>query len=166
MVVLGIDCGSERTGYGVIDTDGRTHRLIRAGVVRTSPQTAFPVRLCQIAAPLRELICEYHPDTAAIEAVFHAVNAKTSLKLAHVRGVALLVLAEAGLKVGEYSALEVKASVVGHGRADKSQVRSMVHSLLRIEDPVDSEDACDAIAVAICHATRESTRRRLETCAV
>ena len=166
MVVLGIDCGSERTGYGVIDTDGRTHRLVSAGVVRTSPQTSFPERLCQIAAPLRELIREHRPETAAIEGVFHAVNAKTALKLAHVRGVALLVLAEAGLTVGEYSALEVKASVVGYGRADKGQVRTMVHSLLRIDGRVDSEDACDAIAVAICHATRESTRRRIEACAV
>ncbi|MFN0169356.1 MAG: crossover junction endodeoxyribonuclease RuvC [Bryobacteraceae bacterium] len=166
MVVLGIDCGSERTGYGVIDTDGRTHRLVRAGVVRTSPQTPFPERLRQIAVPLRQLILEYRPEAAAIEAVFHAVNAKTALKLAHVRGVALLVLAEAGLAVGEYSALEVKASVVGYGRAGKGQVRTMVHSLLRIKDPVDSEDACDAIAVAICHATHESSRRRIETCSV
>ncbi len=161
MVVLGIDCGSERTGYGVIDSDGTTHRLIRAGVVRTSPKEPFAERLRRIAVPLREVIAETRPDQAAIEEVFHAANAKTALKLAHVRGVALLVLAEARLAVGEYSPLEVKSSVVGYGRAEKHQVRLMVHSLLGLREAIDSEDACDAVAVAICHATHELTRRRM-----
>ncbi len=91
-----------------------------------------------------------------------AQNVKTALKLSHVRGVALLAIAEAGLALGEYSPLEVKTSVVGYGRAEKQQVRLMVHSLLKISDQIESEDACDAIAVAICHATRQSSAVRLQ----
>jgi crossover junction endodeoxyribonuclease RuvC len=93
--------------------------------------------------------------------VFYSANVKTALKLAHVRGVALLAIAEAGLEMAEYSPLEVKTSVVGYGRAEKSQVKLMVRSLLRLPEAIESEDACDALAVAICHATREATRRKL-----
>jgi len=152
--VLGIDCGSERTGYGVIDTDGVDHQLVASGVIRTNPKTPFPTRLLEIAAGLRDLIDEYRPEAAAVEQVFFSANVKTALKLAHVRGVALLAIAEAGMEAGEYSPLEVKTSVVGYGRAEKSQVQLMVRSLLRLAESIDSEDACDALAVAICHATR------------
>ena len=88
MHVLGIDCGTERTGYGVIDTDGRTHRLVAAGVIRTSPKDSLECRLREIADGLREVIREHRPVAGAVEEVFHAVNVKTALKLAHVRGVA------------------------------------------------------------------------------
>ena len=98
----------------------------------------------------------------AVEQVFLAVNTKTALKLAHVRGVALLAAAEAGLEVGEYSPLEIKSSVVGYGRAEKSQVQKMVGSLLRLERPLASEDASDALAAAICHATKQSVLKRIE----
>ena len=101
------------------------------------------------------------PKSAAVEEVFYSVNVKTALKLAHVRGVALLAIAEAGIGLGEYSPLEVKISVVGYGRAEKSQVQLMVRSFLRLAEPIESEDACDALAVAICHATHESTNRKL-----
>ena len=161
MRVLGIDCGSQRTGYGVIDSDGSLHRLLKAGAIVTRPKQPFPERLLEIANGLRALVREYAPETAAIEEVFYAVNVKTLLKLSHVRGVALLVAAEAGMQVAEYSPLEIKTSVVGYGRAEKSQVRLMVRTLLRLPDPIESEDACDALAAAICHATRESTARRL-----
>jgi crossover junction endodeoxyribonuclease RuvC len=159
--VLGIDCGSERTGYGLIDSDGQQHRMLAAGVIRTSPKWPFEKRLLEIAKRLRELVEQYGPDGAAVEEVFHAANAKTALKLAHVRGIALLVIAEAGIGLGEYSPLEVKTSVVGYGRAEKCQVQLMVRSLLHLSQRIDSEDACDALAVAICHATRESTNRRI-----
>jgi crossover junction endodeoxyribonuclease RuvC len=159
--VLGIDCGSERTGYGVIDSDGLDHRMVAAGVIRTNTKWPFERRLLEIAGGLRGLIREYTPESAAVEEVFHSANAKTALKLAHVRGVALLAIAEAGVQFAEYSPLEVKMSVVGYGRAEKSQVQVMVVSLLALAEPVQSEDACDALAVAICHATHESTRRRL-----
>jgi crossover junction endodeoxyribonuclease RuvC len=162
MRVLGIDCGSERTGYGVISSDGRAHKLLAAGVIRTSPGDPLASRLRLIAEGLRGVIQAWEPESAAVEEVFHAANSKTALKLAHVRGVALLAIAEARIELGEYSPLEIKTSVVGYGRAEKHQVQHMVHSLLGIgENSIRSADACDAVAVAICHATRESTRRRI-----
>jgi crossover junction endodeoxyribonuclease RuvC len=154
MRVLGIDCGSEKTGYGAIETDGRTYRLLGAGAILTSPKQPFEARLLTIAGCLRERILEFRPDAIAIEEVFYAVNVKTALKLSHVRGVALLTVAEAGIPLAEYSPLEVKSSVVGYGRAEKHQVQRMVASLLQLAAPVESEDASDALAIAICHANR------------
>ena len=161
MRVLGIDCGSERTGYGVIDSDGQAHRMVAHGVIRTSPKWPFERRLHEIAGGLRRLLREYTPEFAAVEEVFHAANTRTALKLAHVRGVALLSIAEAGVILAEYSPLEVKMSVVGYGRAEKSQVQVMVQSLLHLSEPIESEDASDALAIAICHATHEAVARRL-----
>jgi crossover junction endodeoxyribonuclease RuvC len=162
MRILGIDCGSERTGFGVIDSDGRTHRLVAAGVVTTNPRRPFEERLGRIAAGLRQVIREHSPEAAAVEEVFHAANVKTALKLAHVRGVVLATLAEAGIPLGEYSALAIKTSVVGYGRAEKRQIQLMTCSLLRLGQPVASQDAADALAVAICHANRSAVWRRRE----
>ncbi len=162
MRVLGIDCGTERTGYGVIASDGREHRLVTAGVIRTRTDAPLQTRLLEIASGLREVIREHQPEAVAVEQVFHAANSKTALKLAHVRGVALLAVAEAGLELGEYSPLEIKSSVVGYGRAEKSQVQKMVGSLLALDQPIASEDACDALAAAICHATKRSLLKRIE----
>jgi crossover junction endodeoxyribonuclease RuvC len=159
--VLGIDCGTQRTGYGIIDSDGRVHRLVDAGVVRTSKQDPLHHRLLIIAAALRGQMERHRPESVAVEEVFYAVNVKTALKLSHVRGVALLAVAEAGLELAEYSPLEVKTSVVGYGRAEKAQVQMMVASLLRLENVIESEDACDALAIAICHATHASTAARI-----
>jgi crossover junction endodeoxyribonuclease RuvC len=155
--VLGVDCGTERTGYGIIDSDGRIHRLVDAGVIRTLKQDAMHQRLLKIACELRSAIQQYRPEVVAVEEVFYAVNVKTVLKLSHVRGVALLSAAEAGLELAEYSPLEVKTSVVGYGRAEKSQVQMMVASLLNLKDVIASEDASDALAIAICHATHASS---------
>jgi len=152
--VLGIDCGTERTGYGVIDSDGVRHLLVAAGTIRTSPREAMAMRLRRIAEGLREVIGAHAPERAAVEEVFHAANSQSALKLAQVRGVALLVAAEAGLAVSEHSALEVKKSVVGHGHAAKEQVQFMMKSLLGEATPVNLPDACDALAVAVCEATR------------
>jgi crossover junction endodeoxyribonuclease RuvC len=147
MRVLGIDCGTERTGYGVIDSDGRTHSLISAGVIRTNTKSPLETRLLEICHQLRNVIARDDPKAAAVEEVFYSTNVKTALKLAHVRGVALL---------------EIKTSVVGYGRAEKHQVQVMVTSLLRLEEPIESEDACDALAVAMCHATRRGLEHHLE----
>ncbi len=152
MRVLGIDCGSERTGYGVIESDGRRHRAVDFGVIRTNPRDPFETRLAVIAKHLRAVIERNAPEAVAVEGVFHAQNARSALKLAHVRGVALLLAAEAGLPLGEYSPLEIKTSVVGYGRAEKQQVQIMVRTLLALDAPIESEDASDALAAAICHA--------------
>lgn len=154
MRIVGIDCGTERTGFGVIESDGCSHRFLSAGVIRTRPAERLEGRLKIIAAQLRAVLSNFGPEAMAVEEVFHAVNAKSALKLAHVRGVALLLAAEAGLPVNEYSPLEVKISVVGYGRAEKQQVQLMVCSLLGIARDFDSYDATDALAVAICHGTR------------
>ena len=156
MRILGIDCGSERTGYGVIESDGRSHRMVAAGVIRTNPKKGLETRLMEIVAGLRGVIGEYAPEAAAVEEVFHSKNPKSALKLAHVRGVALLAIAEARIPLGEYSPLEVKTCVVGYGRAEKHQVQLMVKNLLGLQE-AQPEDASDAIAVAICHATHNLT---------
>jgi crossover junction endodeoxyribonuclease RuvC len=161
MRILGIDCGSARTGYGVIESNGRDHRMLVSGVICTNTRWPFEKRLLEIAGGLRQLASEYRPEFAAVEEVFHAVNAKTALKLAHVRGVALLAIAEAGIELAEYSPLEVKINVVGYGRAEKCQVQLMVQSLLGLPEAIASEDAADALAVALCHATHEATSRKL-----
>jgi len=161
MRVLGIDCGTEKTGYGMIESDGLTHRLVIAGVIRTSPKDPLSKRLFEIGGALRKIIAEFHPEAGAVEEVFHAVNVKTALKLCHVRGVAMMVIAEAGIPLGEYSPLEIKTSVVGYGRAEKQQVQLMVCNLLKLDRVLDSEDASDAVAVAICHMTHTSTLRRI-----
>jgi crossover junction endodeoxyribonuclease RuvC len=158
MRVLGIDCGAERTGYGVIESDGVSHRMVAAGCIRSSAKHRFEHRLLNIARELRALVTEHRPDSAAVEEVFFAVNPKSALKLSQVRGVALLAVAEAQVELAEYSPLEVKMSVVGYGRAEKSQVQSMVASLLRLPAPLESEDASDALAIAICHATHAHFR--------
>ncbi len=119
-----IDCGTEHTGYGLIESDGRSHRMIAAGSIHTSPKEPLEVRLLVIAQGLREVIQAHTPESAAVEEVFYAQNVKTALKLSHARGVVLLTIAEAGLSVGEYSPLEIKTSVVGYGRAEKQQVKT------------------------------------------
>ncbi|HZU29130.1 MAG TPA: crossover junction endodeoxyribonuclease RuvC [Bryobacteraceae bacterium] len=161
MRVLGIDCGCERTGYGLVDSDGRAHRLIACGVIETSPKDALGSRLSMIARGVHDIVSAYSPHAAAVEEVFYAQNVKTALRLAHARGVVLCAIAEAGIALGEYSPLQIKNTVVGYGRADKGQVRMMVRSLLRLDQEIASEDANDALAVAICHATTSASLARM-----
>jgi crossover junction endodeoxyribonuclease RuvC len=151
--VLGIDCGTERTGWGVIESDGRSHRVLALGVIRTAVKSPLEQRLSKIAQGLRDVLQSHQPDSAAVEEVFYSQNVKTALKLAHVRGVALLAIAEARIALGEYSPLAIKISVVGYGRAEKQQVQMMVRTLTGLQGLIETEDASDALAVAICHAT-------------
>ena len=161
MRILGIDCGSERTGFGVIDTDGRRHRLVECGVIRTSPKDAFSHRIGIIGGGIRAILKKHQPNEAAVEEVFHSANTKTALKLAHVRGAVFFVLGESDILVGEYSALTVKSNVVGYGRAEKQQVQMMLRSMLGEDLVFETEDASDAVAVAVCHATHRSTELRM-----
>jgi len=151
--VLGIDCGTERTGWGVIESDGRRHRVLAHGVIRAAATKPLEQRLAAIAQGLRAVLQDHQPDAAAVEEVFYSQNVKTALKLAHVRGVALLAIAEARIALGEYSPLAIKVSVVGYGRAEKQQVQMMVRTLTGLQGVIETEDASDALAVAICHAT-------------
>ena len=152
MRILGIDPGSQVTGYGVIDSDGSRHSLVTKGVVQTRNCRAFPEKLRRIHHGILDVLDEAQPDQMVVESLFYATNVKSALKLGHVRGVALLAGVERGLAVHEYSPLEVKQAVVGYGRADKEQVQKMVAVLLSLARPPEPHDAADALAVAICHA--------------
>jgi crossover junction endodeoxyribonuclease RuvC len=149
--IFGIDPGSERTGYGCIDTDGSCHRLVACGAISVSARSEFAERLLAIHEGLRALLDEHHPDCVAIEDVFHARNVRSALKLGHARGVALLAATQAGVPVVAYSPAEVKRAVVGYGRAEKHQVQQMVCLLLGLASAPSPYDASDELAIAICH---------------
>jgi crossover junction endodeoxyribonuclease RuvC len=150
--VFGIDPGSERTGYGCVDTDGCRHQIVTSGAIVAPARDAFPQRLARIHRELSALLADCRPDCVAIENLFHAANVRSALKLGHARGVAMLAAVEAGCAVAEYTPAEVKRAVVGYGRAEKLQVQHMVRLLLGLRDPPSPHDAADALAVAICHA--------------
>jgi len=151
MRILGIDPGSETTGWGVIEGDGRRYGLVECGTVRASSSQKFPARLLRIANALEEIIRRHRPDACAIEDGFLATNVKVTLKLGQVRGVAMLVAERAALEIHEYSPRLVKQTVVGHGNAEKVQVQQMVKTLLSLASVPEPHDAADALAVAICH---------------
>jgi crossover junction endodeoxyribonuclease RuvC len=149
--VFGIDPGSDRTGYGCVESDGRRHRLVICGAVGTGAAAAFPDKLARIHDSLAELIADCRPECVAIENLFHAVNVRSALKLGHARGVAMLAAVQLGLPIVEYTPAEVKRAVVGYGRAEKNQVQQMVKLLLGLKAAPAPHDAADALAVAICH---------------
>lgn len=161
MRVLGIDCGGEFTGYGVVELHP-TGKLgcMTCGAVKLSTREPLPTRLSRIYMHLGAIIGQYQPDEVAIEDVFYALNVKSALKLGQVRGVAMLAAAVAGLEVAEYSPLTIKSSVVGYGRAEKQQVQHMVTRLLELPAPPESFDASDALAIAICHVHTVGTLSR------
>jgi len=161
MRVLGIDCGTECTGYGIVEMNehDRLHCLGFGGIkVRSSDP--MPHRLATIFETLRALIQKHQPDRAAIEDVFYAVNAKSALKLGQVRGVAMLAASASGIQVTEYAPLSIKSAVVGYGRAEKEQVQMMVARLLSLDDLPQPADAADALAIAICDLHTSATLQR------
>lgn len=155
MRVFGIDCGTETTGFGVVETaDGeRNARLacLTLGGIRLSKNKPLPERLAQVYRDLTAELARWQPDVVAVEEVFYSVNAKSALKLGQVRGVALLAAATAGVPVAEYAPLKIKSSVVGYGLAKKEQVQFMVARLLELQELPEPADAADALAIAICH---------------
>lgn len=151
MRVFGIDPGSERTGYGCVDTNGSRHQIVICGAITAAPLASFPERLLQIHARLSVLIAECAPECVAIENIFYAANVRSALKLGHARGVAMLAAVEAGVPVMEYTPAEIKRAVVGYGRAEKHQVQHMVKLILGLAEVPSPHDAADALAVAICH---------------
>lgn len=151
MRVLGIDCGSRVTGYGVIDTDGADCIYVRCGVIRSKATEPIANRLKTIYDGIFEVIRDFQPEAAAFESLFYATNVQSALKLGHIRGVSIFAAVEANLPVFEYSPLEVKSAVTGYGRAEKPQVQQMVRALLKLNALPEPFDASDALAVAICH---------------
>ena len=151
MKIFGIDPGSDRTGYGCVESDGSRHCLVAAGAISTAGVGTFPDRLLSIHTHLSALLRECRPDCVAIENLFFAANVRSALKLGHARGVAMLAAVEAGVCLVEYTPAEIKRAVVGYGRADKHQVQQMVKVLLQLPTLPVPHDAADALAVAICH---------------
>jgi crossover junction endodeoxyribonuclease RuvC len=149
--IFGIDPGSERTGYGCVETDGSRHRIVDCGAISTLSSAAFPDKLLVIYRRLGALLGEHRPDCVAIESLFHAANVRSALKLGHARGVAMLAAVEFGAPVVEYTPAEIKRAVVGYGRAEKAQVQHMIKLLLKLPAVPSPHDAADALAVAICH---------------
>jgi len=161
MRVLGIDCGTQCTGYGIVELpDGGELSCRLCGAIQLSPRETLPKRLSTIFDRLSAIIVDEQPDMVAIEDVFYAVNVKSAFKLGQVRGVAMLAASSAGLEVAEYSPLSIKSAVVGYGRAEKAQVQHMVMQLLRLAAPPQPADAADALAIAICHLHTSATLGR------
>jgi crossover junction endodeoxyribonuclease RuvC len=161
MKVLGVDPGSSITGYGIVEKRGNLLFHIGNGEISVNPKTSFPQSLKMIHHQLEKVILDYSPDVMAIENLFFYKNAKTALKLGHVRGILILSAVNVGLDIYEYSPLEIKQAVVGYGRATKNQVQIMVKEILTLPE-VAPVDASDALAVAICYIHSTNMREAIK----
>lgn len=161
MRILGIDPGSDTTGWGVIEGHGARCRMLECGTIRASTGQRFPARLLKISTVLEEIIQRHDPQACAIEDGFLASNVKVTLKLGQVRGVAMLAAERAALEIFEYSPRLVKQTIVGHGNAEKFQIQQMVKTLLSLATVPEPHDAADALAVAICHFHHASFTQRV-----
>lgn len=150
-LILGIDPGSVKTGFGIINVSGNRHEYVTSGVIRLPTKEELPQRLKVIHDSFLEIIETYCPQFVAVEQVFMAKSAGSALKLGQARGAAIVACVTQGLEVAEYSALQIKKAVVGTGAADKEQVQQMVKILLKLP-ATPQEDAADALGAAICHA--------------
>ncbi len=159
MRVLGIDCGSRITGYGIIDANRTGCSLVDFGAIRVESSIPLALRLKTVYSGIAKVIGKFQPDAAAFESLFYATNAQSALKLGHVRGVLMFAAVEANLPVAEYSPLQVKSAVTGYGRAEKAQVQHMVRTLLKLKISPHPYDASDALAVAICHVHSGETQK-------
>ena len=152
MIILGIDPGLAIVGWGVIESDRGRTRPIAYGAITTPAHTDIEVRLLMIQNDLEALINKYHPDEMAIEELFFNTNTTTGISVAEARGVILCTAHRLGVKISEYTPLQVKQAVVGYGKAEKCQVISMVTSILKLPKPPKPDDTADAIAIALCHS--------------
>lgn len=160
MKILGIDPGSRRTGYGIIEVRGDEARLVHTGVINAGDGD-FPERLGTIFSGLSDLIRDHAPDEVAVETVFVSHNANSALKLGQARGAAICAAIAAGLPVSEYAPRAIKQAMVGKGGAGKQQVQHMVRILLNHSETL-AEDAADALAVALCHQHTQQTLSRIQ----
>jgi len=161
MIILGIDPGSRITGYGLIRTEGTRLIHLDNGGIWTDAASDFPGRLERIFRGITGIIHQHTPDAVAVENIFFSNNAQSALKLGQARGAAVVACVVQGVPVFEYTALQVKQAVVGHGKAAKDQVQHMVKVLLNLAEPAQA-DASDALAVAICHANSIGLAIRLK----
>ena len=152
MVILGIDPGVATVGFGLIEADRQKNKLLRYGVITTPPGIPLSKRLWQLSNDMEALIGQFKPDEMAVEELFFNTNQTTAIAVAEARGVILCTAHEHGVKISEYTPLQVKQAVVGYGKAEKRQVIAMVTSLLKLQKPPKPDDTADAIAIAICHS--------------
>ena len=152
MIILGIDPGLAIVGWGVLESNGAILRPIAYGAITTPAHTDIESRLSIIKNDLKEIIKKYKPEEMAIEELFFTNNITTGIAVAEARGVILCTAHELGVKISEYTPLQVKQAVVGYGRAEKRQVIAMVTSILKLPKPPKPDDTADAVAIAICHA--------------
>ena len=162
MRVMGIDPGSNCTGFGIVEEVNGNLHAIHWSSVRSSPKDEFPQRLKRIYDELVLAIKKFKPDVVVVEDLFYATNVKTVIKLGQTRGITILAAINSGLPVAEYSPLEIKQSVVGYGRADKIQVQNMVTTLLQLKEKPDPFDASDALAAAICHIHNDGLQQKIK----
>lgn len=158
MRILGIDPGTNITGYGIIDVEGNRLRHVDNGIIKTRSSDPLPLRLKTIYDGLTKVLTSFTPDNVSVEQVFLAKNPRAALTLGHARGTAVIAAVNLGIEVHEYSALQVKSAVVGYGHAAKQQVQHMVKALLNLPE-IAQEDAADALAVAICHANSRTMQK-------
>ena len=151
MLVIGIDPGTATTGYGLVRDNADALEMVDFGVIETPAGLLLPERLLLLHDQLNQILLLHQPDSGAVEKLFFQRNVRTAMAVGQARGVVLLALAEAGLKVAEYTPLEVKQAVAGYGAAEKTQVQQMVRALLGMESVPRPDDAADALAIAICH---------------
>ena len=158
MIILGLDPGTATTGYGVIEAKGNKNILLGFGCIKTPAHTPLARRLNQIYSGLNQLLDHYQPQQVAIEQLFFNSNTKTAISVAQARGVMVLAVEQRDLPIGEYTPLQVKSSIIGYGRAEKTQIKYMVAKLLKMPQKPISDDAADALAIALCHAHYYHTR--------
>ena len=152
MRILGIDPGVAIVGFGVVDSEGGTQRMVQYGAINTPANTPLAARLVQIEQDLMELLQQFKPDEVAIEELFFSKNITTGIAVSHARGVILATVEKAGIPLYEYTPMQVKQAVVGYGLAEKNQVMDMTKRLLKLRSVPKPDDAADALAIAICHA--------------
>lgn len=152
MRIIGIDPGTGILGFGVIEVEGHKNRLVDAGVIRTPVKEDDSVRLQTIFDELTDIIAQDKPSEMAVEKLFFAQNVTTAMTVAQARGVVLLAGRQAGLKIAEYTPLQIKQSLTGYGRADKKQMQEMVRALLGLKEVPKPDDCADALAAALVHA--------------
>lgn len=150
--VLGIDPGTARTGYGLVERTGPNVRVIESGLIETGSGQSAEVRLMQLSRAVRRLLEQHSPHAMAVERLYFQTNVKTAMSVSEARGVILLAGAESAVPIAEYTALQVKQSVTGYGKADKRQVADMVCRQLRLKTAPKPDDVTDALAIALCHA--------------
>ena len=161
MLILGVDPGTARLGYGIVEATGAAIEAVAYGVLETAPSEPMARRLVELYEGLTRVISEFRPDAVAVEKLFFSRNVTTALTVGQARGVVLLAGAQADLPIAEYTPAEVKQSVSGYGNADKGQMQEMVRVVLNLDHVPRPDDAADALAVALCHSQIGLRQERL-----